>query len=310
MYIEKAPPLSTAPNWNYVGAFFDLIGDGRFWMVSLISVGVTFVPVMVIDYAKRVMYGCREHCIQEMIRDDPKIFEDFKAQLRKGQKEFFEREVQIKEENTNNGYQDFAIEGDLVGQKDARIARLVTRKTMGFVKAAEAMGDADQKRFKGAVLGSAFNLGLESIASNRTNPSYKRMEEPEPNDNQAIFDGPRISFVASGPSARRSLPAVLGKDPENRLSVSGTPGMGASMLENRLKLPGNALSTPTQQGGGFSVKFKAIGTMSFLTDLTDSEDEEMSAFDENYGKTRVNAAKSAPLPPAPDFETPKEAPPV
>jgi len=282
-YIEKAPPISPFPNWRFVGAFSDLIGDGRFWMVSLISVGVTFVPVMLIDYAKRVMFGCREHCIQEMIRDDPKVFEDFKTQLRKGQKEFFEREVQIKEENTNNGYQDFAIEGDLVGQKDARIARLVTRKTMGFVKAAEAMGDADQKRFKGAVLGSAFNLGLESIASNR-NPSYKRMDEPEPNDTAAIFDGPRISFVSSAPSARRT-----------------------SMLENRLKLPGNALSTPTQQGG-FSVKFKAIGTMSFLTDLTDSEDEEMSAFDENYGKTRVNAAKSAPLPPAPDFETPQENP--
>ena len=101
-YIEKAPPISPFPNWRFVGAFSDLIGDGRFWMVSLISVGITFVPVMLIDYAKRVMFGCREHCIQEMIRDDPKVFEDFKTQLRKGQKEFFEREVQIKEENTSN----------------------------------------------------------------------------------------------------------------------------------------------------------------------------------------------------------------
>lgn len=77
------------------------------------------------------------------------------------------------------------------------------------------------------------------------------------------------------------------------------------MLENRLRLPGSAaLSSPTR-AGGFSLKYKEIGTMSFLPDLTDSEDEEMSAFDEDpaFGKTRVNAAKSAPCPPSPEFTT-------
>jgi len=251
---------------------------------------VTFVPVMLFDYMRRVMFGSREHCIQELRRDDPEKFKEFKEKLRKNQEEFFNKEPTVKEEQTDNGYADFAEEGHLVSQNDNRIARLITRKTQGFVQQAQKTG----VQFYGSYLGSAFNLSLDPSSASNHPKRLLTLNSQTSNNDSPRFRDPSGSEVA--------LP-----NPDLGPRISSKKR--SSMLEQRLRLPTSTSSfkppneNRRRQSTGtaptFQDRFKGIGTMAFLTDLSDSEgwddSDDVLMFEEKF-QYNVNEAQSAPLP--------------